>query len=201
MKKNVYLVLSQTGTLLSLIIKVLKRSRLNHASVCFEDDFSEMYSFGRLDYANPFIGGFVKESPDYGTMRHFPLTWSEIFAFEVEEEVYNRLISMTNKMYENRKSYKYNYKGLFLGIFNVASHTPYRYYCSEYVAMVLREASLIPKDALMGVVKPMDMYALPGATLVYAGPLRHFRHKFSVYDLRDKWYYFKKKIFKKKKRY
>ncbi len=198
MKKNVYVVLSHTGTLLSFIIKVLKRSRLNHASISFVDDLSEMYSFGRVDSANPFIGGFVRESPNFGTMRQFRRTWAEVFCFEVEEEIYNRLQAMAEKMYQNRKSYKYNYKGLFLAIFNVSSHAPYRYYCSEFVAMMLREGNIIPKDALTEVAHPMDMYALPGSTLVYAGPLRAYRQRFKIYDLRDKWYDFKKKHFKKK---
>lgn len=199
MKKNVYLVLSQTGTMLSRIIKVFKRSRLNHSSISFVEDLSVMYSFGRLDPSNPFIGGFVRESPDYGTMRQFRRTWAEVFSFEVEEEIYNRLRAMAEKMYENRKSYKYNYKGLFLATFNISSHTPYRYYCSEFVAMMLREGNIIPKDALTGVAQPMDMYALPGSTPVYAGPLRAFRHRFKIWDLRDKWYNFKKKIQKKKR--
>ena len=68
-KRYVYIVISQTGTILSRIIKFLTRKEYNHASISLKDDLSVMYSFGRKNPYNPFLGRFVEESPDFGTFK------------------------------------------------------------------------------------------------------------------------------------
>lgn len=45
--KNIYIVLTQTGTLLSRIIKFLTQGQYNHASIGFDEELNYMYSFGR----------------------------------------------------------------------------------------------------------------------------------------------------------
>ena len=61
--KQLYIVISQTGTLLSRILKALTGAEYNHASISLSEDLEEMYSFGRRYPYNPFWGGFVMESP------------------------------------------------------------------------------------------------------------------------------------------
>lgn len=59
-KKTIYIVLTDTGTLLSKAIGMYTRKDLNHASIAFDKELTEMYSFGRKQRHNPFVGGFVK---------------------------------------------------------------------------------------------------------------------------------------------
>ena len=61
MKKTIYIVLTDTGTLLSKAIGMYTRKDLNHTSIAFDEQLNEMYSFGRKQRHNPFVGGFVKE--------------------------------------------------------------------------------------------------------------------------------------------
>ena len=62
MGEKIYIVLTDTGTLLSKAIGLYTRKDLNHASIAFDEELKEMYSFGRKQRHNPFVGGFVKEN-------------------------------------------------------------------------------------------------------------------------------------------
>lgn len=69
--KQLYIVISQTGTLLSRILKQITGAEYNHASISLSRDLERMYSFGRRHPYNPFWGGFVIESPRTGTFKRF----------------------------------------------------------------------------------------------------------------------------------
>lgn len=68
--KQLYIVISQTGTLLSRILKQITGAEYNHASISLSRDLERMYSFGRRHPYNPFWGGFVIESPRTGRVPH-----------------------------------------------------------------------------------------------------------------------------------
>ena len=72
--KQLYIVISQTGTLLSRILKQITGAEYNHASISLSRDLERMYSFGRRHPYNPFWGGFVIESPRTDTFKRFSET-------------------------------------------------------------------------------------------------------------------------------
>lgn len=59
--RSIYIVLTFTGTVLATIIKEYTRREFAHVSISLDKELEEMYSFGRLNPYNPFIGGFVHE--------------------------------------------------------------------------------------------------------------------------------------------
>ena len=109
MSKTVYIVISQTGTALSRILKFITGAKYNHASISLEPDLSTMYSFGRTNPYNPFHGGFVTESPNYGTFKRFSGTKVEVLSIAVSEGQYINLGQMLEGMAKNKKRYHYNY--------------------------------------------------------------------------------------------
>ena len=89
--KQIFIVISQTGTVLSRILKRVTGAEYNHASLSLSPDLKKMYSFGRRHPYNPFWGGFVIESPHAGTLRRFSNTTAVILAVEITEERYAAL--------------------------------------------------------------------------------------------------------------
>ncbi|MBN2849090.1 MAG: hypothetical protein JXK92_00405, partial [Erysipelotrichaceae bacterium] len=61
-KRCIYIMLSDTGTLLTRAIRVYTHQEYNHISMVLDGDFDQIYSFGRVKANNPFIGGFINES-------------------------------------------------------------------------------------------------------------------------------------------
>ena len=58
---SVFILLTNTGTLFTKVIQSYTKAPYNHASISFDRELSELYSFGRKHPSNPFDGGFVVE--------------------------------------------------------------------------------------------------------------------------------------------
>ena len=110
--KQLYIVISQTGTLLSRILKQITGAEYNHASISLSRDLERMYSFGRRHPYNPFWGGFVIESPRTGTFKRFSETKVLVLSVSVTEEQHAELKEMLDVMWKRRRKYGYNYIGL-----------------------------------------------------------------------------------------
>ena len=69
--KNIYIILTQSGTLFSKAIKLHTRDPYNHASISFDKSLEIMYSFGRKRRYNPIDTGFIEENFNRGLYPYF----------------------------------------------------------------------------------------------------------------------------------
>ena len=173
-QEKVYIVLTQTGTILSRILKRLTGAEYNHASFSLDDNLSVMYSFGRKFPHNPFWGGFVKESPYYGTFKRFRRTEAIVLGFYIEREKYEKLHEYLEDMYKNRKNFHYNYSGLFLALFRKHHKAENCFTCSEFVEDVIRRFDLLPAENFPKIVKPIDFLEAFGHLAIYRGRLQQY---------------------------
>lgn len=172
--KSVYVVISQTGTVLSRILKLITHKEYNHSSISFEDDLSVMYSFGRKNPYYPFWGGFVKESASFGTFKRFYKTQIIVIEFLVPKSKYIQAQQLIEKMLENPKEYKYNYLGLILAAVKINLQRKNYYYCSEFVRDMLVLLGISDSDKLCGVIHPMRFLSMPRAVEIYKGKLHDY---------------------------
>ena len=178
MSRTIYVVISQTGTILSRILKVITGAKYNHASLSLVPDLETMYSFGRLHPYNPVHGGCVEESPHSGTFKRFRNTKVTVLSIAVTDEQYRALKEKLESMLENKDRYHYNYVGLFLAGVKIPYHQRRCYYCSEFVKEMLVRHGIRGADQLASIVEPMHFLQLPDANYVYCGKLRDFAKKF-----------------------
>lgn len=177
-KQKVYIVLSQTGTFLSRILKLYTRAPYNHSSIALSKDLDVMYSFGRLNPYNPFVGGFVQESHAFGTFKRFKNTRVMVIEADVTPEAYAGLCTHIRAMLNTRTEYHYNYLGLLLAAIRIHRAKRNCYYCSEFVKAMAVQAGVEGAEAIPAIVKPMHLLRVPHRT-VYVGKLRDyppFRH-------------------------
>lgn len=172
--KKIYIVLTQTGTLLSRVLKRLTGAKYNHVSIALDEEFNEMYSFGRINPYNPFWGGFVKESPTSGTFKRFKNTDALVLCVYIDDEKFAFLSGFLKDIYFNRKKFHYNYGGVFFGCFHKVYAKQNRYYCSEFVKYLLVKSDIIHKDALPEIVQPIDFLDLFGENVCYEGKLKNY---------------------------
>ena len=177
--KSFYVVLSRTGTIMSRMISKLTGDWYTHASISLDDNLQTMYSFGRLWAYNPWFGGFVKESVEFGTMRRFRNADTLVLRIEVSEEKYEEIVAYVTAMYAERKKYKYNYLGVFFSKWRVrvSSRKGNRFYCSEFVKHLLERFGIIQPDEFGQVVRPMELLKLKQGgkgQIIYRGALCQF---------------------------
>lgn len=172
--QQIYIVISQTGTILSRILKLITKAEYNHASISLSPDLNTMYSFGRVNPYNPFIGGFVRESPYYGTFKRFYNTKVIVLSAQISDEHYRALHRKLNMMFLNKEQYHYNYLGLFLAGIHIRYRHTDRYYCSEFVKEMLISYGVSDAEKLNPIIKPIHFLELPNVTEIYCGKLTNY---------------------------
>lgn len=176
-EKELYIVLSQTGSVLSKLIKIYTHKPYSHSSISLQSDLSLMYSFGRIYPYFPLYGGFVKEGPSFGTFKRFPKTQVQVFSLKVSAEEYNCVSEIIEEMLSSDKRYRYNMLGVCYAAFGKKLNRKNCFYCSEFIAMLLKESHVRAADALGNVVHPVNFSELPGARMIYEGNFREFVSK------------------------
>lgn len=174
--EEIFIVITQTGTVLSKFLKLCTRAEYNHASIALSPDLKVMYSFGRLNPYNPFFGGFVEESASFGTFKRFSETEALVLSAHVTNENKEQLSEFIDTMVNNKKDYGYNYMGLYLAFINKCVKKQNRYYCSEFVREMLKRAGVRGSADLPDVIKPIDFLELPELRQVYRGKLREYTY-------------------------
>ena len=170
--KKIYIVLTYTGTILSRIIKGYTRDEFSHVSISLDEELTQMYSFGRLNAYNPFIGGFVHEQIDKGTFKRFKNTKSKVYSLEIMDEQYDIIKTTINEFETSKKEYKFNILGLFAAGFNIRIKRKKYLYCAEFVKYVL-EISEVKTD-LPEIIKPDHLKNICGLKLIYSGKLKNY---------------------------
>ncbi|MBE1553049.1 hypothetical protein [Sporosarcina limicola] len=174
MGRTIYIVLTDTGTLLSRAIGLYTREDLNHASIAFDEQLTEMYSFGRKQRHNPFVGGFVKEEAAEGIFRDADCA---IFSCEVSDEEYDKMRMKIRQIEQNKEQYRYNFIGLFGIAFKVKIQRKRAFFCSQFVATIVNESG-VPMFAIKPyLVQPHHFADVPCLIQIYEGDLQVYLQK------------------------
>lgn len=171
--KKIYVVLSQTGTLLSRIIQLRTGAEYAHSSIALNENLTRMYSFGRLHPYIAFIGGFVRESKYFGTFRRFKNTQVSIFEIELTDKQYEEILNNIELIRKNKKNYRFNILGLFLAGINKQNNRENYFYCAEFVKYILSKSG-VDVSYLPEIIKPEDFKKLENAILIYRGYLKDY---------------------------
>lgn len=180
--KNIYIVMTQTGTLLSRLIKGYTGCEYAHVSISLDKNLDEMYSFGRLNPYNPFWGGFIHERVNSGTFKRFKNTIAGIVELEVTDEQYNNLRNIIKKMEERINPYRFNILGLILVGFNIKYEMEDHFYCAEFLKYLFEECNI--ENNLPRLVAPDDFKNIKGIKYIYKGKLSEYRENTTeIYSL------------------
>ncbi|MDX8362584.1 hypothetical protein [Cytobacillus sp. IB215316] len=169
--KEVYILLTDTGTTLNRTIKLVTHAPYNHASIALDKELNEVFSFGRKQPINPLYGGFVQEDFVKGTFSWYPETTCAIYKLEVNERIYNKMLRLIAAFKKNRKWYYYNFIGLFGVPINHPIEVPSSYFCSQFVAEILRRSGIKLFNKPSSLVSPNDFRSANKLDLVYEGKI------------------------------
>ncbi len=172
--KSIYIILSQTGTMFSRALKFFTGAEYNHASISLTPTLDKMYSFGRLNPYNPFIGGFVQEGKDTGTFKRFNKTQAIVLEIKISDEQYEKIKFLIEYLSKNKIQFKYNYLGVLCACFKKNHEAEHRFYCSQFVRACLVYLGIENAENLPKIIKPIDFLQLQNKTILYKGFLRNY---------------------------
>lgn len=169
--KNIYVVLTRTNTVLSKIIGTITNSEYTHASISLDNNFDKMYSFGRKNVYNPFIGTFVIENFNEGVFGIHECLHGKIIELEITNKQYDSIKKLINNFIINKNYYKYNYLGLIDSLIERESYSEKSFLCSEFVYYILYSNDIINFNIPRNLVKPEDFKNLNGK-IIFEGDLK-----------------------------
>lgn len=165
---EIFIILTDTGTIFTKIIKIFTKQPLNHASIAFTKELEHTYSFGRKNANNPFIGGFVRENMK-GKL--FQRATCAIYSCSVAEQEYKQMLELIQQIERQQDEYKYNFLGLFGVLINKKMNHKKAFFCSEFVATILTNGGFTNNSKPPCFVKPNDLSKYEGFSLKYEGRL------------------------------
>lgn len=182
MSKVIYIVLTETGSLLSRAIQLYTQENFNHISISFDEELREMYSFGRKRENNPFIGGFVHENPSSKLLGSASCA---VYECPVTEEQYYLLKEHVQHYKLNKNIYKYN----FIGLFGVACRLKVKrhnaFFCSQFIATLFQYVGLSLCGKCPYFMKPTDFTKLPYLQLRYTGTIHEYIQIYRTKPMRN----------------
>lgn len=174
---SVFILLTNTGTLFTKLIQGYTRAPYNHASISFNRELSELYSFGRKHPSNPLNGGFVKEDIKTGTFSKYPNTTCVLYELQVTAREVEKMERVLKVFIRSRQKYLYN----ILGVIGIALKEPVEfsnsYFCSQFVAEILERSGIKLWNKLPALVTPDDFRQSDRLKLIYQGKLSEYEPK------------------------
>lgn len=171
---SIYVVLSRSSTVLSRTIRLATRDEYTHAALALDADLELMFSFGRRRASNPFVGCFKRERLDddlYRGMDRLPGVVIEVPVTAGQRDAVGARVA---EFLLDSHTYAYNAPGLVTGLLGRGSEDDRRFFCSEFVYHVLRDAGVCDLGVPRWKVRPQTLLDVPGA-VVYRGDLKRYR--------------------------
>ena len=174
-EKKIYILLTDTGTILTRLIKSYTKKPYNHASIAFDTELIEVYSFGRKTAKNPFIGGFVREDLHSVLFRQADCA---IYSLSITNDEFQKMYRYIQEIASEKENYRYNFIGLFGVLFQKPIKRKNAFFCSQFVASVLKESKIIDfEEKDLSLVKPSDLTYSANFQLVFEGRLKDYQNR------------------------
>lgn len=177
MQRYIYLILSSSSSLPAKIIKWATHNDLNHSSISLDDSLNCMFSFGRLKINQPFNAGFVVENKDAGFYAKFTDTKIRLYRLPVDENTFNMTKDYLMQSVYGKEFLKYNFLGAILSKINIAVPRVNKYFCSEYIATLMRECNVRRLKKSANICHPYDFLEFDDMELLYTGLLSEYSNE------------------------
>ncbi|MFZ7119449.1 MAG: hypothetical protein ACOWWH_00675 [Eubacteriaceae bacterium] len=177
-KYYLYILLVRTNTIISRLIHIIKKDTYTHASISLDKNLNNLYSFGRRQVYNPFIGCFKKENITSGLYKVYHQSPCEILELEVTKEQYDKACDVIKHFVENSETYKYNYMGLLYILLNKET-TNDRFLCSEFVYYVLNECGVLDLNIPKNLVRPQNFLSIK-SDRIFKGKINSLNNKLTI---------------------
>ncbi len=171
--KNIYIILSQSGTGISRLLQFFSKKEYNHSSLSLDISLNEFYSFGRKKVNNFLIGGFVIEHKDKGVFAKFPNTPCTILEMPVDDKQYKKLQEIINNFIANKNVYKYSFLGVPLVHSKITIRRKNKFFCSQFVGYVLNLIGIKTVKAPEH-LEPIDFMEIENSKIIYKGYLQDY---------------------------
>ena len=175
--REIYIIVSQTGTVFSRFLKLCTRAPYNHVSIALDHELGVMYSFARRELHRPWIAGLIREHLLEGMFYIKQNTQCRVYRVKVTEEQYQTVVETLNQFIKDYERYRYNFLGLPLILLGIPMERQSHYACSQFVAFLLQQAGIAFEESHYSLVRPFDFCQQENFELIYEGRLQDYHRR------------------------
>ncbi len=171
----IYVVLSKTPTKVGGAIRKLAGITYNHASIAFDRELIQLYSFARRQYKNPLDAGLVREHPEWFSLRRHNHVDVRIYKIPVTREQYLKGKTRILEIKHDSDGYLYNLFSVLFFPFMKGFETYKAYSCAEFVAHMIRTMGIeLSPNKLDCMFTPQEIGERIGNWLMFEGNLLEY---------------------------
>lgn len=171
--RDIYIVLSHSGTRVSKFFRLFTGAEYTHTSICLDGKLDTFYSFARRNIKMPLFGGIVIEHPDEGILGMYPAT-CKIYKITVTDKQYKGIKNDIRKMMKDYDNYKYNFLGCPLIFFGIRLKRKKKFTCTQFVGYLLEHNNIDVLNIPWELSKPQD-FNKPYVNVVYMGLVKNLK--------------------------
>lgn len=139
---HLYIMLSATNSLIGKSLRCFMKFQYNHVSVSFDNDFNNIYSFGRYFYNVPLVGGFVREKLNRLSINNSFLK-VRIYKIPVTHEQIYAATKFIDGLENDNEKYLYNILSVVFSPVFGGFETYKSFTCSEFIAELLQYCEVL----------------------------------------------------------
>ena len=173
--KQVYILLSKTGSVPSKAIQLFTRKKYTHSSISISQSLDSFYSYGRRHLHNILVGGLVNEDINNGTFARFAEGDCELFALDVSDESYYKIQKLIEFYIENYDKCKYNFRAIVPMYIGIEQNLKFKMTCSQFVATLLELSGACALPRHRSLMQPVDFLKIKTLRSIYKGKIKDCR--------------------------
>ncbi|MGL5972511.1 MAG: hypothetical protein ACRCZK_02155 [Oscillospiraceae bacterium] len=178
-QKYIYIVLSQTVSIVGKTLRKLMKDEYTHASLSFDEQLNKMYSFSRIELEYPFMGAPANENLNkYFLGKENKQIKMKVLKIPVEDNQYKKIKKFVSKIFKDKEGYKYNCLEPLKIITNKPIECYKTYVCSSFVFDALKAGNLVDSSYKKsnGVVTPEYLGELFNNYLFYESEINKYKY-------------------------
>lgn len=169
--KKIYILLTSFPDAGSKMVGLMTRSIFTHASIGLGEDMNTYYSFVWKK------GFFVEKVTRYIKPNVKPYR-CELYEFEVTAEQYDVIKNIVLEFEATKNKYSFARWELVFGLMRMPIIRRNRYYCSQFIAEVLKKSEVLKSKKNSARFFPKDFGKLAGGNMIFKGNLLGYAQKF-----------------------
>lgn len=171
-KKKLFILLSRFSDNGAKVIEALTGCYYSHTSIGLDEDMNTFYSFVTKGFIVENVNRYVKPDKD-------PMP-CQLYEIEVSEKIYNTVKRIIEFFKKHKQKMSYAKMGLVMTLFRIPFKKKYEYFCSEFVAEVLKRAKVLKIKKPTNLCLPKDLTKFSEVKLIFEGNLKSMMHQYNI---------------------
>lgn len=171
-ERIIYILLTRFPDNGSKFVGFLANSYYTHVSIGLEEDLNTFYSFVKKGFLVEKVDRYLK--PD---REPFPC---RLYELKVSDKVYESIKKIIHEFVDHKSDYSYTQLGVALGLAHIPLVRKNQYFCSYFVAEVLKRSEAMKLKKNSALYFPRDFLKMPETSLIFQGNLKGYTREFAI---------------------